>query len=123
MGKVGTLKTLVVATVAAVALLTIAAVSGAAPGTEASVSGFDQCANGGPPSTATDCPQDWINGILNANNSHYAEDDVTPQRVILDLPKNGLDHRSHGRDLLPHPQGWGARVRLARDLEPDADER
>ena len=89
MGKVGTLKTLVVATVAAAALLTIAAVSGAAPGTEASVSGFDQCANGGPPSTATDCPQDWINGILNANNSHYAEDDVTPQRVILDLPKNG----------------------------------
>ena len=89
MGKVGTLKGLVAATVAATALLTIAAVSGAAPGTEASVSTFDQCANGAPPSTATDCPENWINGILNSNNSHYAEDDVTPQRVILDLPKNG----------------------------------
>ena len=63
MGKVGTLKGLVAATVAATALLTIAAVSGAAPGTEASVSTFDQCANGAPPSTATDCPENWINGI------------------------------------------------------------
>ena len=88
MGKVGTLKLLVVALVATTALLAIAAVSGAAPGTDASVTTFDQCANGGPPSTATDCPQNWINGILNANNSHYAEDEVTPQRVVLELPKN-----------------------------------
>ena len=88
MGKVGTLKRLVVAVVATTALLVIAAVSGAAPGTDASVTTFDQCANGGPPSTSTACPDNWINGILNANNSHYAEDDVTPQRVVLELPKN-----------------------------------
>ena len=88
MGKVGNLKLLVVALVATTALLAIAAVSGAAPGTDASVTTFDQCANGGPPSTSTGCPENWINGILNANNSHYAEDEVTPQRVILELPKN-----------------------------------
>src|SRR6188768_4148383 len=80
MGKVGTLKWLVAATVAATALLTIVAVSGAAPGTDASVSAFDQCANGQPPSVDTGCSDGWINGILNTNNSHYAEDDVTPQR-------------------------------------------
>ncbi len=88
MRKVGTLKRLVVALSATTVVLVIAAVSGAAPGTEASVTTFDQCANGGPPSTSTGCPENWINGILNANNSHYAEDDVTPQRVILELPKN-----------------------------------
>ena len=88
MGQVGTLKLLAVALVATTGLLAIAAVSGAAPGTDASVTTFDQCANGGPPSTSTGCPENWINGILNANNSHYAEDEVTPQRVILELPKN-----------------------------------
>ena len=50
---------------------------------------YDQCANDKPPSTASDCPGGWINGILNANNSHYAEDDVTPQRAVLELPANG----------------------------------
>ena len=88
MGKVGNLKRLVVALSATTVVLVVAAVSGAAPGTDASVSTFDQCANDGPPSTSTGCPGNWINGILNANNSHYAEDDVTPQRVVLELPKN-----------------------------------
>jgi uncharacterized repeat protein (TIGR01451 family) len=88
MGKVGTLKRLLVASAATTVVLVAAAVSGAAPGTDASVTTFDQCANGGPPSTSTGCPENWINGILNAQNSHYAEDDVTPQRVILELPKN-----------------------------------
>ncbi|HEU5264215.1 MAG TPA: hypothetical protein VFU34_06225, partial [Gaiellaceae bacterium] len=73
--------------VLAVALVAVA-ISGAAPGTDASVKEFDQCANGAPPSSATGCPENWINGILNANNSHYAEDEVTAQRVILELPKN-----------------------------------
>ncbi|MGH3132147.1 MAG: prealbumin-like fold domain-containing protein [Gaiellaceae bacterium] len=68
--------------------LVVVAVSGAAPGTDASVTTFDQCANGAPPSTATDCPENWINGILNAQNSHYAEDEVTPQRVLLELPED-----------------------------------
>ncbi|HSF61944.1 MAG TPA: hypothetical protein VLA69_09635, partial [Gaiellaceae bacterium] len=73
--------------VLAVALVAVA-ISGAAPGTDASVKEFDQCANGAPPSSATDCPEKWINGILNASNSHYAEDEVTAQRVVLELPKN-----------------------------------
>ena len=89
MGNVGNLRRLLAACAVATATLTIVAVSGAAPGTDASVSTFDQCANGGPPSTATDCPENWINGILNAQNSHYAEDEVTPQRVVLDLPDGG----------------------------------
>ncbi len=88
MGKIGNLRRLLAASAVATATLVVVAVSGAAPGTEASVTTFDQCANGGPPSTATDCPENWINGILNSNNSHYAEDEVTPQRVILELPKN-----------------------------------
>jgi len=71
------------------AVLVIASTTGAAPGTDADVTVYDQCANGQPPSTSTACPDSWINGILNANNSHYAEDEVTPQRVVLDLPKNG----------------------------------
>ncbi|HEU5263751.1 MAG TPA: hypothetical protein VFU34_03880, partial [Gaiellaceae bacterium] len=74
--------------VLAVALFAVA-VSGAAPGDEASIKNFQQCSNDAPPSAATDCPGGWINGILNNNNSHYAEDDVTPQRVILVLPKGG----------------------------------
>jgi uncharacterized repeat protein (TIGR01451 family) len=52
---------------------------------------YAQCANDKPPSTATDCPQSWINGILNANNSHYAEDQVTPQRLQVDFDTAG-DH-------------------------------
>src|SRR5437870_7292779 len=47
---------------------------------------FTQCANGAPPGTSLVCPDGWINGILQSSNSHYNEDDVTPQRIVLDLP-------------------------------------
>jgi uncharacterized repeat protein (TIGR01451 family) len=80
------LRVVLAGTLAAAVGLVIAAVSGAA-GPTASVSVFDQCSNGAPPSTATDCPGGWINGILQQNNSHYAEDEVTPQRVVVDLAK------------------------------------
>jgi hypothetical protein len=60
-----------------------------APPTAASISDYAQCANGKPPSTALGCPDGWINGILNTNNSHYAENQNTPQRALLDLPANG----------------------------------
>jgi uncharacterized repeat protein (TIGR01451 family) len=80
---------LVAAIALSVVLLAAASFTGAAPGTDASVGAYDQCANGDPPSTSTACPENWINGILNEQNSHYAEDDVTPQRVVLDLPKDG----------------------------------
>jgi hypothetical protein len=61
----------------------------AAPSTDASVGEYSQCANDKPPATTTACPQNWINGILNANNSGYHEDENTAQRLILDLPRNG----------------------------------
>src|SRR5512133_489269 len=64
----------------------------AAPSTDANVNDYAQCANDKPGSAGdpTDCvPQGWINGILNPNNSQYREDQVTPQRVGLDLPNNG----------------------------------
>src|SRR3990172_6375002 len=60
-----------------------------APPTEASVSDFSQCANDSAPSVATDCPGDWINGILQSTNSHYGEDQSVPQRLVLDLPDGG----------------------------------
>jgi hypothetical protein len=47
---------------------------------------YAQCANGAPPSTSLACPEGWINGILQASNSHYSEDQVTPQRAELNLP-------------------------------------
>jgi len=87
MGKVGNLKRLVVALGATAAVLIAAAVSGAAPA-PVDVKIYDQCANGDPSSTSTSCPAGWINGILQANNSHYAEDEVTPQRLVLELEKN-----------------------------------
>jgi uncharacterized repeat protein (TIGR01451 family) len=88
-GKITPVTLAVTVAVAAFLVLGFAAISGAAPGTDASVSAYDQCSNDKPPSAATDCPGGWINGILNANNSHYAEDDVTPQRTVLELPANG----------------------------------
>jgi hypothetical protein len=62
----------------------------AAPGTEGNVVDYSQCANGKPGTSApiTDC-DGWINGILNANNSQYGEDQVTAQRLILSLPSGG----------------------------------
>jgi hypothetical protein len=52
---------------------------------DSSIQVFDQCQNGAPPSTATNCPDGWTNGVLNATHSHYAEDDVVPQRLVLSL--------------------------------------
>ena len=97
----------------AIGLIAVA-ISGAAPGTDADVKNFQQCANDAPPSTATDCPGGWINGILNANNSHYAEDEVTPQRAILALPKDGpLTGRTVKIDYLARKGGVHAYDSLA----------
>ena len=73
----------------AIAALLPAAISGAAGGSPAV--DYSQCANGQPPSTALNCPGGWINGILQASNSHYHEDEVTPQRLIVAVPAAG-DH-------------------------------
>jgi uncharacterized repeat protein (TIGR01451 family) len=64
----------------------------AASPTDANVSDYQQCANDKPGSAGdpTDCvPQGWINGILNAQNSQYSEDQVTPQRLDLVVPSGG----------------------------------
>jgi len=73
----------------------------AAPGTQASVNDYQQCANDKPGSVTptvdpTDCvPQGWINGILNAQNSQYAEDQVTAQRLDLVVPSGSpTDNRT-----------------------------
>src|ERR1051326_6977725 len=52
-----------------------------APPTSPSFVDYSQCANDPPPSTSTACPGGWINGTLIANNSHYQEDQVVPQRA------------------------------------------
>ena len=62
--------------------------SAAKPAIQGDVADFSQCANGD--SThfpiATDCAEGWINGILNANNNHYGEDQVVAQRLVLSYP-------------------------------------
>ena len=55
---------------------------------------YSQCADGKfveGVDEANDCPKDWINGILNEQNSSYHEDQVTPQRLIVDFT-SGADH-------------------------------
>src|SRR6266540_2286168 len=46
---------------------------------------FAQCANGSAPGNLTGCDQ-WINGILNPNNSHYGENQSVPQRAEFSVP-------------------------------------
>src|SRR5438128_2698522 len=58
----------------------------ASASSDPSVTDFSQCANDPPPSTSTACPGGWINGILQGTNSHYVEDQVTPQRAVLVFP-------------------------------------
>ncbi|MFL6159563.1 MAG: hypothetical protein ACJ72D_26050, partial [Marmoricola sp.] len=54
----------------------------------ATVSGFAQCANG---STGVTCTG-WVNGSLGTSNSHFAEDQVVPQRALISLPADNLEH-------------------------------
>jgi hypothetical protein len=58
------------------------AVSFGAPAKPISVVDYAQCANGMPPSEAVTCTDGWLNGILQASNSHFHEGDVTPQRLL-----------------------------------------
>ena len=44
-----------------------------------SVVDYAQCANG--TASATTCAGGWINGVLQASNSHFKESEVTPQRL------------------------------------------
>jgi len=63
-----------------------------AASTSPSVSDYSQCANGKPGTANPEqCNSGWINGILNANNSQYSEDQVTAQRLVVVFPLAG-DH-------------------------------
>ena len=57
-----------------------------------SVTDYAQCQNGNPRSAALDCPGKWINGILNATHSDYSEDQVVPQRALIDYGSAGTGH-------------------------------
>src|SRR3954454_2674885 len=62
---------------------------------------YAQCSNGPPVANVTvptDCPGGWINGILNASNSQYREDQVTPQRLLVSFPDTGTN-RMHSVTL------------------------
>lgn len=48
---------------------------------------YAQCANGAPGSSAA-CS--WINGILNGSNSQFHENEVTPQRLLVQYKTSGL---------------------------------
>ena len=50
---------------------------------------YAQCANGAPPSVSLGCPDGWINGILQGSNSHYHENEVTPQRLEVSFDTAG----------------------------------
>jgi uncharacterized repeat protein (TIGR01451 family) len=71
-------------------LLPTAAFAGNGGSTSASVQEYSQCQNGGLPSSRLDCEK-WGNGILNSSNSHYAEDQVTPQRLLLSAPSGSTN--------------------------------
>jgi hypothetical protein len=53
-----------------------------------SIFDYSQCAN---ENAVTTCDS-WINGILNPNNSEYREDQVTPQRLFVDITSASADH-------------------------------
>jgi hypothetical protein len=55
----------------------------------ANVLEYAQCANDAPPSSSLECPGGFINGILQASNSHYREDEVTPQRLLIKFNTTG----------------------------------
>jgi hypothetical protein len=75
----------------AIAMMLLVGGALAASGTGASVVDYAQCANGKPGTTPSDdCNKGMIFGILNANNSQYAEDQVTAQRLILSLPASNV---------------------------------
>jgi uncharacterized repeat protein (TIGR01451 family) len=62
----------------------------AAKGATASVLDYSQCQNGPAGTVQLACDR-WGNGILNSSNSHYAEDQVTPQRLLLSTPSGSTN--------------------------------
>ncbi len=52
------------------------------------ISDYSQCQIGNPKPATLDCDS-WINGILNATHNDYAEDEVVPQRLVVDFDTTG----------------------------------
>lgn len=50
---------------------------------------YAQCQIGNPRPAGLDCAEKWTNGILNATHSQYAEDEVVPQRLLMDFAGPG----------------------------------
>jgi uncharacterized repeat protein (TIGR01451 family)/fimbrial isopeptide formation D2 family protein len=46
---------------------------------------YAQCQIGNPRPAGLDCAEKWTNGILNATHNQYAEDEVVPQRLLMDF--------------------------------------
>ena len=89
-----TRKSLALLTSLLLVLLWVPALFTATPASAASTfnaEDYAQCANGALPSTSTACPDSWINGILNPNDSHYRENEVTAQRLQVSFDTPG-DH-------------------------------
>ena len=82
---------LLIATMAA-SLLVYVPTASAAPGDPITGTLATQCANDPPPSTSKACPGGWINSILQGSNSHYREDEVVPQRLLMTIPAGGDTH-------------------------------
>ena len=83
LSRAGLLTVAIILVAATVIGLILVTSTSAAP--DFAVPEFEQCSNDAAPSTALDCPGGWINGILNANNSHYQEDDSVPQHLVVEF--------------------------------------
>src|SRR5687768_2151473 len=91
-----------------VAFVPLGALPASAAG-DADIFVYDQCFTGDPPVAGRACGG-WTNGILNDSNSDYNEDEVTPQRLVLDFDEAGthtidisyltFDHNVHAYDSL-----------------------
>jgi hypothetical protein len=75
-----------IASVALVSGLAVQSASAAKPIPQVSFVDYAQCVDGTTDDAATNCPGGWINGILQASNSTYHEDEVTPQRAEILVP-------------------------------------
>ena len=53
------------------------------------ISDYAQCQIGNPRPADLACDEAWTNGILNATHNQYAEDEVVPQRLLLDFGSAG----------------------------------
>jgi hypothetical protein len=84
----------------AVALAGATAVTANLAGAASGPSALDyaQCSNGAPLSTP-DPECNWINGVLNANNSQFHEDEVTPQRLLVSFTDTASGSHQHSVTL------------------------